>query len=444
VASPTVTAGRTVRECVQLISDGQLTSEQLITDCLQIIDTAEPQLGAWASLDREQALAHARDRDVARRRGSPLGALHGIPVGIKDIYDTADLPTERGSSIYAGRQPDAHAAAVEKLIEAGAVILGKTVSTELAYMHPAGTRNPHNLEYSPGGSSSGSAAAVAAGHVPLALGSQTGGSVIRPASFCGVYGFKPSRGIIPRRGVLQTSPSLDQMGVFARDAADLALLTDVIKGYDATDAASYLAPRPRMLDGYLAEAPIEPNFVWIDMPYADRYSENLRAGFEELLDAMGGSVERMPAPQSFAALTTCHKIIYDYEIYRCFTEQREQHWEQLSKTAQAAMEHAASVTDAAYQEALEIQRAADDWFEQFFHDYDAIVTPSATGEPPAYGDGTGDPICCVTWTLCGLPCVSLPLLAGHDSLPIGVQLVGSANGDDRLLRSTRWLLHHLQ
>jgi Asp-tRNA(Asn)/Glu-tRNA(Gln) amidotransferase A subunit family amidase len=180
------------------------------------------------------------------------------------------------------------------------------------------------------------------------------------------------------------------------------------------------------------------------MPYANRYSATVNDGFTELLNAMGARVERIPAPQSFTALSACHKLVYDYEIVRCLADERENHWQQLSETAQAALQKANAVSDDAYQEALGIQRAANEWFEQFFHDYDAIVTPSATGEPPLYGDGTGDPICCTTWTLCGLPCVSLPLLRGSKDLPIGVQLVGSTDTDDRLLRSTRWLLSLLQ
>lgn len=434
----------TIRECVALIAEGKLTSVQMVESCFQCIEATESTIHAWQHMDKESALAQAEALDDIRRRGGPLGALHGIPVGLKDIFDTNDMPTERGSPIYKDRQPDANATVVDKLKEAGAVILGKTVTTEFAYMHAAETKNPHNQQYSPGGSSSGSAAAVAAGHVPLALGSQTNGSVIRPASFCGVYGYKPSRGIISRNGVLQTSQHLDHVGVFARDIGDLALLTDCISGYDPADKASYLKPRPHQLAGYLSDVPIEPDFVWIDLPWADRYTSDASEGFDELISAIGSHIERVPAPQSFAALPACHKTIYDYEIYRCLETERTQHGDKLSTTTQAAMESAAMVSDDAYAEALEIQRAANEWFETFFHDYDAIVTPSATGEPPKFGDGTGDPICCTLWTLCGLPTLTMPLLSGSNNLPIGVQLVGAYNQDDRLLRSARWLLGQLR
>jgi Asp-tRNA(Asn)/Glu-tRNA(Gln) amidotransferase A subunit family amidase len=234
------------------------------------------------------------------------------------------------------------------------------------------------------------------------------------------------------------------VGVFGRDPGDLALLCDVLGGYDASDNLSYLAPRPRMLKGYLSEVPVEPDFVWIDLPYADRYSQDTAEGFEELMDVLGAKVDRIPAPQSFSTLLACHKVIYDYELYRCLENERKNQWDQLSETIKSAFESARERTDEQYREALEIQEAANTWFRQFFNDYDAIITPAATGEAVKIGEGTGDPICCTIWTLCGLPCISLPLLTGSNGLPIGVQLVAAANEDDRLFRTTRWLLEHLR
>ena len=322
----------TVRQYVQSIQEGKFTSEKLLTECIARIDATEPGIGAWVHLDRENALDQARNLDEIRKRGKPVGDLHGIPVGVKDIFDTAEFPTERGSPIYAGRQSEADSAVVEKLREAGAVIPGKTVTTEFAFMHPAETRNPNNPTYTPGGSSSGSAAAVAAGHVPLAIGSQTGGSTIRPASYCGIYGFKPSRGIVSRRGVFQTSATLDQVGLFGQDLGDVALLADVIGGYDAADSMSYLAPRPRMLAGYLADVPIEPVFAWLELPYADRFSPATTEGCEELLDALGKQVDRIVAPQFLDEFIDSHKIIYEYEIYRNLENERINYTDQLSET----------------------------------------------------------------------------------------------------------------
>lgn len=437
-------ASSTARTCVELISDGALTSEALVQQCIDTIEQTDSSIGAWACIDHEKAITQARRLDDIRRQGEPVGALHGIPVGIKDIYDTVDYPTTYGSVVHQNRQPETDSSLVEKLKEAGALTLGKTVSTEFAFMHPAETRNPHNKDYSPGGSSSGSAAAVAAGHVPLAVGSQTNGSVIRPASFCGVYGFKPSRGIISRRGALQTSDTLDQVGVFGLDVGDIALLADVLSGYDHTDTASYVEPKPAMLQGYLSEAPVPPTIAWIDMPYSDRYTDDATEGFEELIEALGTTVERVPAPQSFEVLLSCHKIIHQYEIVRCLDFEITNHWDKISDTIKPTLTAAKELSDEMYQEALEIRLAADDWFKQFFYDYDAILTPSAVSEAPLISSGsTGDPVCCTIWTLCGLPCISLPLLAGANDLPIGVQLVGALHRDDRLLRTTRHLIEQL-
>lgn len=425
-----------------LLAQGQLSAESLATQCLDAIASTDAALGAWAFVDREQVLADAKACDERRRRGLPLGALHGLPVGLKDIIDTAGQPCERGSAVYQGRVGERDATLVSRLREAGAVILGKTVTTELAFMHPAGTRNPHNLEYSPGGSSSGSAASVAAGQVPLAIGSQTNGSVIRPASYCGIYGYKPSYALVSRAGVLQTSATLDHIGVFARDAADIALLVDALAGFDREDAAMRAAPVPRLLDGYRSDVPIEPTFAWFDMPYDDRYTATVRAAAAEVVDALGGRVEVVPTPASFSALIGAQQVIHEYEIYRCLSEAR-QTPDKLSDTIRSILDRAGTRSDTEYQEALGIRAGAIDWFERFFHDVDAVLTPSATGEAPRFGQGTGDPICSTVWTLAGLPCISLPLLQGDHDLPLGIQLVGARGRDDRLMRTTRWLLEQL-
>lgn len=436
----------TARQFIARMKAGQMSSEALVQHCIDVIDQTDDKIKAWVYIDREGALAQARERDLRCKQGKSLGCLHGIPVGIKDIVDTDNMPTQRGTSIYADRMPDSNARIVNLLLEEGAVILGKTVTTELAWMNESQTVNPHNLAYTPGGSSSGSAAAVAAGQVPLAIGSQTGGSVIRPASFNGVYGCKPSRGIIPKRGVLQTSATLDHIGVFARDAGDMALLIDAIKGYDELDSFSYLAPRPAMLDGYDAEVPVDPHLVWIDMPYKERYSDSLNEGIDEILAALentSASIERIPAPQSFAALIECHKLIYDYEIRRCLDHEWIHERDRLSAVAIAGLTAAESRSEDEYAEALDIMQAANEWFATFFHDYDAVLTPPAMGVAPLLGNGTGDPVGCIIWTLCGLPCVSLPLLTGEHELPIGLQLVGGYDQDDRLFRTTRWLVEQL-
>ncbi|MFT6876655.1 MAG: Asp-tRNA(Asn)/Glu-tRNA(Gln) amidotransferase A subunit family amidase, partial [Granulosicoccus sp.] len=421
------------------LADGSITSTELTQGFLNRIDDTDEYLKAWQTVDSETALQQAHNADERRRHSRAIGSLHGIPVGIKDIIDTADLLTQRGSEIYKDRTPSSHAAVIEKLYEAGAVILGKTVTTEFAWMHQSKTRNAVNGDYSPGGSSSGSAAAVAAGQVPLALGTQTGGSVIRPASYNGVFGYKPSRGLISRRGVLQTSPTLDHLGVFGNHVSDLCILVDALAGFDAQDPQTYSGPRPKLHATYLSEAPIAPAFAWIDMPYSDRYSDSLNAGIDELCNVIAtktsATLDRIPAPQSFSALPACHQIIYDVEILQCLDTEWNQHRSLLSDTAIKGLQRAETRTDDEYQEALGLLEASEKWFDTFFHDYNGILTPSAPDIAPLYGNGTGDSICCVIWTLCGLPCLGMPLLSGDNDMPLGIQLVGAYDRDDRLMRT---------
>ncbi len=420
-----------------------MSSEHLIQHYLDTIDQTDGDIKAWASIDRSNAIGQARSMDQLRKKGMPTGLLHGIPVGIKDIFDTFDYPTEMNCKAFANRRPDRDSAVVERLREAGAVILGKTVTAELAYMQPPDTRNPRNTEYGPGGSSSGSAAAVAAGQVPLAIGSQTHGSVIRPASYCGVFGYKPTRGVISRRGALKTSFNLDQVGMFALDLGDLALLGNVLGGYDPADELCYLRPRPDTLRGYQSEPPIEPVFAWFDLPYASRYSQSLLDGIEEIIDCLGEQVDRIPAPRSFVGLIESLRRIYGYELYRSLEELDVLDSGFLSQSTRTSIREIRQITDEQYSDAIEAMQASAIWFENFFNDYDAILTPAAPGIAPKFGEGTGDPCCSTIWNLAGLPCISMPVLVGEDDMPIGLQLVGAAEQEDRLFRTARWLLHFL-
>jgi Asp-tRNA(Asn)/Glu-tRNA(Gln) amidotransferase A subunit family amidase len=324
------------------------------------------------------------------------------------------------------------------------VILGKTVTTELAFMHAADTTNPHNLEHTPGGSSSGSAAAVAGFQVPLAIGTQTNGSVIRPASFCGVYGFKPSRGIIARTGLLQTSNSLDQVGVFGRTLEDVALLSDAIGCYDPADEKSYTRHRPHMLEGTKQEVVVEPEFAWFDLPFADRLSQDSKDGFEEVISALGERVTRIEAPDNFTGLLDTQRIIHEYEICNHQADVFDNHWDKISDTLKPIIERGRKISKGEYEYALDVMGQTESFLKEFFLDYDAILTPSSTGEAPLLSEGTGDPVFCTLWTLAGLPCVNLPLMVGGNGLPIGVQLVAGYEEDDRLMRAANWLLTELK
>jgi Asp-tRNA(Asn)/Glu-tRNA(Gln) amidotransferase A subunit family amidase len=283
-------ASLTATEAAQRIAAGDIASEELVGACLARIDELEPQIGAWTFLDREHALAQARAADAARREGKGVSPLQGVPVGIKDIIDTADMPTEHGCPVFKGRRPLEDAACVTALRRAGAVILGKTVTTELAAHNPAGTRNPHNVEHTPGGSSSGSAAAVACGMVPAALGTQTGGSVIRPSAFCGVYGFKPTFGMIPRTGVLTHAHSLDTIGVMGRSVEDVALLADALQAYDEGDPASLTTSRPRLLATATEDWPLAPLFAFVKTHAWRDCDPATHEAFGELVESLGSQV----------------------------------------------------------------------------------------------------------------------------------------------------------
>ncbi|MEM7194682.1 MAG: amidase [Pseudomonadota bacterium] len=438
------TAPKSAVEYAGLIRDGSLTSEALVSHCLSVIEQTDGDIRAWAHVDSEGALEQAKAMDNIRLRGQPMGKLHGIPIGIKDLVDTKGLPTAFGCKAFSDRVPENDARIIQRLKEEGAIILGKTTTVEMTAFAPPETRNPWNSDRTPGGSSSGSAAAVASGQVPLAIGTQTIGSVIRPASFCGIYGYKPSRGMISRVGVLETSPNLDQVGMYGLRADDVAMLADVLSGYDAQDSLSYLEPKPLIHRGFHEEVPIEPNFVWIDLPYAGEYSDDVRDAFNDLQDLLGDRIDRVEAPLSFSGLVQAIDIIYKVDFGRCLSAFQPSELDALGDSAQKSLEVAAAISDQDYADAMEAMRATTPWFENFFEEYDAVLTPSALSTAPAFETGTGDPICSAIWTLAGLPCLSLPLMEGEDSLPIGVQLVGAFNDDARFFRTTRWLLEYLE
>jgi len=430
-----------------LIERGLLTSCELVEACLKRIDELEPTIGAWAHLDRDIALQQARAADEFRKSGLPIGALHGLPIGIKDIIDTADYPTERGTVLHQGRQPDRDATLVSLLKEAGAIILGKTVSTEMAVYAPGKTRNPHNPEHTPGGSSSGSAAAVAAAMVSLSVGTQTNGSVIRPAAYCGVYGYKPSFGRISRHGVLEQSPPLDTIGVFARDLADLALIADVLMRYDAQDSAM-IPIAPPCIAGIMAqEVPANPHFAFVRSPVWDQVEEVTRDGLRELIDATNQAQQKtidiVDLPPLFDDLHEDHRRLMEGDLARSFADEYQRGKEELSPVLREMIERGQQVSSDDYDNALARMQEYNAFLEQVFEDFDAILTPSTAGPAPAGLTATGSPVMNTIWTFCGTPALNVPLLQSAEGLPIGVQVVGAKDDDARLFRSTRWLLNIL-
>jgi Asp-tRNA(Asn)/Glu-tRNA(Gln) amidotransferase A subunit family amidase len=434
----------TACEARELIDQGLLTSQELVAACFARIDEVEETIGAWIHLYKSTAMEQARQADEYRSRGLPVGLLHGLPIGIKDIIDTSDYATERGTVLHQGRSPAADATLVGLLKEAGAIILGKTVTTELAVFSPGKTTNPHNSEHTPGGSSSGSAAAVSAAMVPLAVGTQTNGSVIRPASYCGVYGFKPSFARISRHGVLQQSSPLDTVGVFARSLEDLALIADVLMRFDAQDS-SMTPVAPPCISNVMAKAvPLNPIFAFIRTPAWDQVEQVTKDGFRELIDATNESVAKtidiVDLPTQFDDIYEDHRRVMEADLARSFASEYKTGKADLSAILREMIERGQQVADAEYNASVEKIESYNEALNEIFESYDAILTPATLGPAPAGLEATGSPIMNTVWTFCGTPAINLPLLQNPEGLPIGVQLVGEKGDDGRLFRSARWLL----
>jgi Asp-tRNA(Asn)/Glu-tRNA(Gln) amidotransferase A subunit family amidase len=329
--------------------------------------------------------------------------------------------------------------AVARLREAGAVIIGKTVTTEFAYFHPGPTRNPRDLARTPGGSSSGSAAAVAAGMVPLAIGSQTNGSVIRPAAFCGVYGCKPTHGTISRHGALILSQALDHVGVFARSLADSALILEVLAGYDPQDADTRPVAAPAFLERVDEEPPLPPRFAFVRTPVWDKADAETRAAIEDLVGRLGEQAQTIALGDSFAAAWDDHRAIMAADMAHNLKAVLERGEGASSKALRDFLLEGAAVPAVRYLAARDAAKRYRDAIAEIFKDFDAIITPAAVGVAPK-GEATGSPIFCSLWTLTGLPALSLPLLSGEGGMPLGVQLIGARGDDARLLRAANWLV----
>jgi Asp-tRNA(Asn)/Glu-tRNA(Gln) amidotransferase A subunit family amidase len=423
-------------EVARRIANGDLTSEAMVKACFARIDELEPSIRAWAFIDRELALERAREADDLVRGSKGVGPLHGVPVGLKDIIDTAGMPTEHGSAAFKGRRPEADATCVAALRRAGAIVLGKTVTTELANLTPSHTRNPANLDHTPGGSSSGSAAAVAAGMVPLAVGTQTGGSVIRPAAFCGTYGFKPTFGLIPRSGVLTQSPNLDTVGVFGRCVEDLAILADAMQAYDAHDFASLRGSRGGLLatvnDGWTLPPllALVKTHAWNDADPATREA------FGELVEALGTQVQEIVIDASTERGVAAAGIVQGVELAHHYGPILDRTPELVSKGLADRIEAGRRLNAVDYVAALQARETYYNTVDELFTDYGTILTPAALGPAPKDHNTTGNPVFCAFWTYLGVPSVTLPLLEA-DGMPLGVQLVGRRGDDGRLLRGAR-------
>ncbi len=424
------------------IRSGEITSEMLVSACLDRIAARESAVSAWAHLDPDLAIRQARAADGVLRNGASTGPLHGVPVGIKDIIDTADMPTENGSALFAGRQPEEDAACVAQLRQAGAIILGKTVTTELASLTPSKTRNPANTEHTPGGSSSGSAAAVADHMVPLALGTQTAGSVIRPASYCGVYAMKPTFGLISRLGVTMQSHTLDTLGVFGRSLEDLGLILDCLSAWDGRDPASYQRSQGSLARALTEEPPLPPRLAFCRTP-AWRFADaSLEAAFSPLVETLGAHCEAIELPDAFAGIVEAQRTVQLAENAAYYGPLLDRGRAAISNDMAARLEDGAAIPVRRYLDALNTREALYSEQRRVMERFDAILCPAAPGPAPRGFATTGDPAFNGLWTYLGAPAVTLPVLRAG-GLPLGVQLVGPRRNDGRLLRTARWLERHL-
>ena len=417
----------TASAAARLLQRRELTAQQLLEACLAVIHDREPQVLAWRHYDAARAMEQARQLD----QGPLRGPLHGLPLGVKDLFDTRDFPSGYGSPIYQHHQPLHDAAAVAMCREAGAIVVGKTVTTEFATFAPGPTRNPHNPDHTPGGSSSGSAAAVGAHMVPLALGTQTAASVIRPAAYCGIVGFKPSFGLIPRAGVKSLSESLDTVGGFGRCVEDVALLTSVMAN----------VPQWRNLP-----QDSKPRIGVCRTSDWDKASPAAQQAFEKTVQRLimaGAHAVDVELPDTVSQLTQVHDEVMCAEAFKALADERLNHPHLLSDRLKAMLERGSRIT---YEQNLQHRAqlaSARHRLGRGFADYDLLMTPSACGEADRGLDRTGDPLFSRVWSLLGLPSLNLPVGFGPQGLPLGVQLIGPVMSDSATLAFAHWVEHAL-
>ena len=420
-------------DAVERLRAGTLTCADYTAALMARTESLEKTLHAFAWLDRERAFSAAHAADARRAAGAKSGRLHGVPIGVKDIFVTAGIPTGMGSPAFDDYVPEKSAAMVVRAESQGAFTFGKTVTAELAYFTPGPTRNPWNPAHTPGGSSMGSAAAVAAGMLPLAFGTQTNGSVIRPAAFCGCVGFKPSEGTLATAGIQPFSPTLDQPGLFARSVEDVALAFAALReGPEASRTETWpLSPLVR-----------SPRLAAVRSPVWSQAEPAARQSFSESLARLrtaGAEVTEAELPAAFDKAHAVHRTIMAFEAARTLEALQSQQRAKLSAVLNRFLDEGHAIDAAAHAEALAQRQTLQAAFRPFLAGFDAIVTPPTRGEAPATLEHTGDPVFCTIWTLLGVPALSLPVGFGPQGLPLGLQIVGTLQDDAHLLRVARWV-----
>jgi amidase len=415
-------------EIVAAVRSGKATCEAVTRACLDQIAARDSQVQAWQYVNPDQAIVEARARD----RGNKRGALTGVPFTVKDIIDTSDMPTEYGSPIYAGHQPRADAACVALSRKAGGVLLGKAVTTEFANVHPSRTRNPLDLTRTPGGSSSGSAASVADHMVALSIGSQTSGSTVRPASFCGVFGYRPTFGDLRCAGIKEAAGSLDTLGLIARSIEDIALYRDVLLGIEPVPiAADVRAPRVGFCRTHLWSL-LEPS------------TQDLFENAARTLASAGAKISDVELPKEFEGIPDAHRLISGFEFSRNFTWEIEYHWEKISETLRnGRIKDGLSCSFESYLEARALAERCRQLIAPALENYDVLLTACATGEAPLGFKTTGNAKLALIWTTMYVPAISVPVFKGPNGMPVGAYLIGKGNRDRELFAFAHWISRKL-
>ena len=428
-----------LEELAEKIKSGQLSSVEVCEKYIDRIKKFEKDVKAWAHFDKKVLLEKATEADEHRKAGKPTGSLHGVPIAVKDIIGTVDMPTECGTVIRKGKSYSQNAEIIDLLHASGAIVMGKTATSELAYLGPPATTNPHDKNRTPGGSSSGSAASVASFMAPASIGSQTGGSVIRPASYCGVVGYKPSYGLISRNGVLRTSFSLDQIGMFGRKVEDVAMLAKVLIKKDKYDAATIHYSTENILSETKKGPIFEPKFIFYKTDHWKIIDKKSRESFEYFIKSFKKNIEIFDTPSYFKDIHKYHQIIHETDLANNFSVYYKKFKKKLSKYMQDAISNGNKYTSKEYAEAIDFMKRSYESYEEVFEDYHGVLSPSSPGVAPKGLKSTGTAEFNKVWSYLGTPCISLPLLEGENNLPLGVQLIGNKYDDHRFLGVAKWL-----
>ncbi|MDC3231502.1 amidase [Candidatus Pelagibacter sp.] len=428
-----------LEELAEKIKSGQLTSVEVCKTYIERIKKFDKDIKAWAHFDSKVLLEKATEADEHRRAGKPTGSLHGVPIAVKDIIGTVDMPTECGTVIRKGKSYSQNAEIIDLLHSSGAIVMGKTATSELAYLGPPPTTNPHDKSRTPGGSSSGSAASVASFMAPASVGSQTGGSVIRPASYCGVVGYKPTYGLISRNGVLRTSYNLDQIGMFGRKVEDVAVLAKVLIKKDKYDPATIHYSTENILSETKKGPIFEPKFIFYKTDHWKIIDKKSREVFEYFIKSFKKNIEIFDTPSYFKDIHKYHQIIHESDLANNFSIYYKKYKKKLSKYMQDAISNGNKYTAKEYAEAIDFMKRSYESYEEVFEDYHGVLSPSSPGVAPKGLKSTGTAEFNKVWSYLGTPCISLPLLEGENNLPLGVQLIGNKYDDHRFLGIAKWL-----